>query len=828
MSTVISSVTYQGYPCKSVSFKRSDGLHQEMGSVTLDYSVIGELKLQFDAVPWRGDDGGADGPGGMSIQMWWELFGKQRRTRTANKPFSPPGSGFKLFGPLIMTSEIDGGGTETVRYDDIYVVNSEEVSVNLARVREHKFGEVLVNLTDQRQYYMKYGSIRGRINCRLENGKYDPRTIKTPPKRVAAGSTRTTQENEGTPWSFEDVVRYLFSQLPGGPSVNLSGLSGLPAPEEIDHIGASAATALQGVLDNYGLVAKMQPDCTYFVAHKNASILKRGSVADSVGKSRTPGHIAYEVKSASRIDTPAVVEVLGGRRYRRQTHTYVPAFYDLDGKLYRLYDIDLVFDNYRLGQVNAQAAKTPGKNFQDVKPAPFERKFTEAQLREITSGSVGIQGTAEGQAQDDLHYGRRRILREQAYRVYAPLGLFGDDAPRNAKGAPYYSDLDDRTFDFLPMGPAPLFESQLKELTPGAKKVAGDQGRVILAPPVVRGWLIDEAIFTDNFEIARAYQKVLDGVLANHTKVERDLDVVLDRIAGIVGMHMRADELSAVGHFTESFLLETAQSRLTRAFIERALKLNVQAQVELAGLLGENKAHFERLKNLKTAREKLKLQRADDFRKLAIYGGLKGVGQVPWGIIPGNCYSLQPSSGVLTFSKLCCFVNHPIVYDQEDLVVLGDGCVTVTFGHELNYNESSDFTTVLFCKDGKGGAKLCGVNRPSAVKPHTVPAPDLVMYEEDNADPMNLKSCISQAEKKAKPILEGADTTEGFVTEFSGFVQCILERGVNSVQFVWEGGVAHTYVAVHSPGWAGPAGAAVVTKLLDVDGPARAAAKQAG
>jgi hypothetical protein len=87
------------------------------------------------------------------------------------------------------------------------------------------------------------------------------------------------------------------------------------------------------------------------------------------------------------------------------------------------------------------------------------------------------------------------------------------------------------------------------------------------------------------------------------------------------------------------------------------------------------------------------------------------------------------------------------------------------------------------------------------VKPHVVRDPDLVLFEGPSAKSMNLKACIEQAEKKAKPLLEGGDSTEGFITQFSGFVPCVLERGVNAVLYEWGGGVSHTFVAVNAPKW---------------------------
>lgn len=828
--TVINSATYQGYPCKAAQWRRTDGLAPDNGWVIVDYSVLKELKLVSDAVPWRGEDGRWDAPGAISIGTWFEVLGKRPGTRTTTRPFAPPAAGLRLYGPLVLKSTSDGDGVdETIRYEDVYGVIAEEVSENRARVLEHSEGEVRIDITDVRQYYLKYGTIIGRINCRLENGKYDPRTIKKPARR-ATGGTTTSAELDGTPWSFEEVIRYLFSQLPGGPSVNLTGLNGLPPPEEIDHIGSPAATVLQGVLDNYGLVAKMQPDGSYFVAKRIAKFLSRGQIARGVGKLSTPTHVSYEVKTASRIDTPPLVMVLGGRRYRRQSQPFVPIFKDLDGKHYRLIDIHLVWDGYSIERVNAQAAKTQGKHFQDVPPKPFQRNFTPQQLNAIASSLQGVEGTAEGQTQDDLHYGRRRVMRDQAYRMYAPAAYFGADAPRNKKGAPYFSDNDDRILNFLPMGLLPTFESQLGGQPRGGRRIAGDTGRIALVQPVVRGRLIDETLFTNNLALAAAHARELDGILRERTFNERRLDEVRNEIDSAEAQNSKADSLASVAQQSESALMTAifGQSPVTQSLIKRAISEGKKARRTKDQLDGAKNFYERRLNELNALVDQRKARRARDFERLAVSGGVKGVGQVPWGTVPDNTYSLDPRTGILNFSKLCCVVDPPLVFDQEDLLVIGDGSVTATFGRAMDDNEPRDFTSILFCRDGKGGSKLCGANRGSPIKPHVVPDPDLVMYEEEDGSPMNLQSCIDQAEKKAKPILESPDSVDAFVTQFSAFLPCTLERGVNSVQHVWGGGAAHTFVAVNSPAWAGPAGPGSTGKLDDVHGAARTSSKQAG
>lgn len=842
MSKLINSATYQGYPVKSVVWKRSDGLTAEYGSVVVDYSVLKDLKLEAPLLPWTGDDGGADIPGGLVISAWWELFGKRPGSRAEHKPVKEPKEGLSVSGRLILTTE-DDGKKESVQYDEVFMLNAEEISENIAEVLEHKEGEIRIDLTDIRFFNPRYGVIIGRINCRLENGKYDPKTIKKPGRVVVAGQTVTSGEVDGEPWPFKDVIQYLFSQLPGGPTVSFQPPelpNKLPPPEEIDHIGSNAASVLQGVLDNYGLIPKLQPNGTYLVCRRNdENFVKPGEVPNAPNKKKKADHLAYQKKSVNRIDTPACVQVLGGRQVQQETIAYVPVFKDLDGRTYLLSDIEKVWDGYDIWKVNRQAAKTPNKYFHDVPPAPINEEFTPEQLESIIRGGKGITGFAHGRQQDDLHFARRATLREQAYRMYAPIGLFSN-APTNLKGAPFFTDEDERTFSFLPMGKVPLLESQIGEPVPGAKKIKGDQGRIVLTPPVVRGTTLGESIFTDVSQIIRAYDAVLHGLVINLNYHNLCLFLIESRLKTLDDDKTRADQLTSEGQtFKEKLVTKFAFTpqageniRISHDLIKKANKILQARSVKE----GELKIQLDVAKSMKLNVEqeiaRLKVQRGNDITKLAIVGGLKGTGQLPWGVVPSSNYNLDTATGILTFTKdVCCTVDRPVVFDRDQLTVYGDGIVSVTFGHQIDDNATSDFTSIIFSRDGRGTAQLRGANRPTAVKAYVVRDPDLVMYLAGDGEPMNLKDCIDQARKKASPLLDGPDVLEGHVDQLDGFVPAVLTTGVQSIQYVWPakspvGGTAYTYIATHSPMWAGPVGRGQTTKLIDSDGPARTAAKQ--
>jgi hypothetical protein len=156
-----------------------------------------------------------------------------------------------------------------------------------------------------------------------------------------------------------------------------------------------------------------------------------------------------------------------------------------------------------------------------------------------------------------------------------------------------------------------------------------------------------------------------------------------------------------------------------------------------------------------------------------------------------------------------------MVFEGGSATVLTDGAVSATFGHEVNRNEPTDFSSVIFARSEKGKVEACGVNRGTAVKPQVVSAPDLRMYQDDLGFPMNLKACVEQGQRKAEPLLSGELATEGYVTEYSGFVQCALERSVSSIQHVWYGGAAHTFIAINAPGAAMALGSADTPQRFD-------------
>jgi hypothetical protein len=848
VSLAIHFANYQGIPCKAVEFRRSDGLSPESGFVIVDYADIKKLEFKEDGHPWRGTSETNEDPGGISIHVWHKLKGTAT-IADSPRPFQPATSGLRLYGPLVLTTVMkEGGDGDSITYSDIYVANSDEVMEDLAEARLHKTGEIRIDLTDLRQFNGRYGVLIGRINCHLRNGRFDPTTIKTPGRRRPNGSTTTAQELNGVPWSFTEVVSYLFSQLPGSPRVIFDkGVEKMQPPEEIDQIGAPILSVIQGLLDNYRLVPKMTPHGNYWLCRRNTKLLKPGQVFTGLDRKaiESPPFVSTEKKSVTYVDVPSMVLVLGRPRVRRRTEPYVPVFQDLDGHTYKLEEIDKVWPGYTLLQVRLQATKGTEKNFADVPPRPPRRALTdadrEATVRDDPRGGR-VRGTPDFESTRDLHYRRRDIMRRQAYRLYAPLALFNKSSSKNKLGAVQMMDPDSDWTEFLPMGPAPFPASALaKDIELGLEtKPKKKVGEIALHPPIVRAYRLGSVLEID----PNAAVRLLDDAIEDEKKWvvfwERKLAEKERELVDELGPASRAEEefrklpplpntiLPLIGSVTFSTVTSASATRKAIDDAKRAIRAHNAAkqkveflEVAIDGYKRVLAASHAKVNNWKNRRGAVLLAIREE-------GGIHvAQSQLPYGVAPQNSYSLDLETGLLSFVDVACLIDPPILHDPNSGIVIGDGHVTVTFGFDSHWNEPSDYTTVLLSRGERGGVRAVGVSATSPVKPQVVHDPELVMFEDERGIPLNLDECIDQAGKKAAHKLEGDRTAEGYADQFGGFVKCILGPGVDSIQHVWGGDDAHTFVAINAPGWIGPAGPAVVPKVTDTSSVSRQSSKRA-
>jgi hypothetical protein len=454
MGILTHSVTYQGLPCTSVLYRRSAGLSPEYGYVDIDLSVLKKVFVFPRNIPWRPANEGLNIPSQLAIDAWKKIF---RRQTVARPPVveAPAGGGLNRFGDLLLTTYENGKEIETQDYIDVYVNDSgiEEITKGLKNIKAHNEGTVRVPLTDVRSFYGECGALANRINCKGRTGEWEKGTVNP----------------NGNPWTAQEVVSYLFSQLPGMPLVVNSEFAdmALAPPTDIVGEGDAILPILQRILEQLGLVASLQPDNNYSVTSKLSDRMKYGQIPKILGKPTDIGHQHDEAKTVWLSNRPPMTQVFGKRRMRRKTLSYVPIFRNLDGKYYRLSDIFKIGWGYDLADVNRNVFLAPQKSFRDVPPNDYKK----------------------------THHQRRKLLREWAYRGYAPACYFTQGNP------PSFTDEDAEKMFFLPMREAPFYIDELANLgvryPVNVQPKKGDRSDYVLIPPLSMGQTIGQTFFTD-------------------------------------------------------------------------------------------------------------------------------------------------------------------------------------------------------------------------------------------------------------------------------------------------------------------------------------------
>lgn len=793
---------YQGYQGSKASYRRSDGLRPESGSIVLMVEDVKKLQLNVPGIEWRPVNG-MEFDGGLDIRSWARF--KSSQTTTADRPPAPEpkGQGLNLFGDLVLRQRQYPTGKliEEMKYSNVYVDSTFiESTEDLANILEHQEGEITVALTDIRRYYADYGPFFGRINCRRKTGAWDRETIR---------------EN-GKPWDFSDVVQFLFTQLVGSPAVDKESdlfVEIVDPPMGVEGQGEPAFEHLERLLERFGFKAQMQPDGNYAVNKVFSRRLGKLSIPTGV---RKPARDAEEIlaESSERLTAnsthrPPAMVGLGPRRVQRMTAPCVAVLQNPEDGLYYEIEVAAKKMGYSMEELNRQVFSTPELQFDDVPPRRGESLIS-----------------------DELHERRRAALR-MAYRLYLPAFLFLD----GGRGV----DLDDPAIDeipFLPMVACPWYKSQLKAIEkqhPAPKGGAkGDLEDFVLLPPVVRGHTTGDTLFPGFKECQEAFQAQLLE-LGESLRREQFLHAIYTRKAKGAAEDLLRSERVAFDTKSDAKLKEfgvqaggpldiggdirQAAAELGVVFPEaERIKATTESQTSLHLL-----KHFTELAKRQTKRilehEKplVDLERNfENFKK-----AYEDRRMIPARMTIGQQVLVDPVSvdtatGLIQSSAPLCRTTRPIFFDGDDQEVAADGAVTITFAHELKGSGPSSFTNYLFFADDGGDpdkvaeVKFGGCHRSSPIKAKVFPI-ESREYLEDNGNPMNWNACYSEAKAKATAQMALPRRAPGWTLELHGMRKAILDAGAIAIHHEWDGDVGRTYVVVNAPGaplpWL-PAGAA--------------------
>jgi hypothetical protein len=782
-------IVYQGYKCVRGAYRRSDGLQPEPGVVEIPLEDMGRIEIKGRSIPWEAVTG-AECDGCVDIRTW-ERFKKSATTTADRGPMPEPSGGLNLSGDLILRTLDDKSGKaiHEIRYSDVYVdVGIEETTRELATILEHREGLVRVPLTDIRQYYDQ-GGLLCRINCRRKNGMWDYETLK----------------EDQNPWSFMDVLEFLFSQLPGSPPIVKEcdvRVMQFDAPQGIEGQGESAVQYLDRFLERYGLKAQMQPDGKFAVNLKSSNRIGKQVIATAPRSPEriSPGDMQYERLTSTPTRRPSAVCVVGGKRIQRESVHCVPVIQDPeDGNWYTLENRCGAW-GYSLSELNRHVFVSGPRQYADVPPSP------------TTHDTVRI------------HNGRRDALK-MAYRYYLPTFMIAPSGMVIGTGRL----TDDPALDLVPWLPMVDSAWYLQELQgefaekhPEDKASKGDLDDFVLLPPVVRANYVGEKFFKTWKEFEREHeasmaravgvkdqlellkyeyekknkstydelneaqkktQETIDnakllkfGIEKGVVKPDGDLEVAKARLKNIISEEERKRASS------ESEAAKEAKKRYEDMIqhLDKEIKDQEKAIITIKNQMGEMKDSYEKNGSL-----------------LARFN----TGQC----VTKKAKVVDLKTGLIESSVPLVTIDKPFFFNGDSVHVVANGAVVVTFGHEIRGSWAGAYTNYLWYADDGGDptsdAKptFGGCHRSSPIKA-TMVRMESREYLQENGNPVNYNACYSEAKGKAAQMLAGPAILPGWVMELHGLRKCVLDAGICSVQHDWDGTVGQTHVSVNAPG----------------------------
>ena len=788
MTEMRHEVSFQDFPCTRLDFTRSSGLSPDKGSVEINLKDLGEIRLYPLAFRFRSttDRGYASG---LPIAEYLRIKGG---TATARPPYKSRGKGLNEFGELVIQSYVDGNKSKTLTYHDIYVDTSglEEVTDDLANVLNHDEGVVKVPLTDIRQFYAGHSPVYQRINCHLPSGKYDPDTLYF--KDLNDTILWSTRRTKGVPFTAAQVFQFLFSQLPGSPVclTNVgANLSNFQDPQDIIGEGQPAVELIQRLLDQYGLDACFQPDGAY--------ILNRNVVAEDVGlmvptemgKLSDIPHIHYEKKTHGLSPRPPVVEVIGQKKITQHRVPYRAVIQDLDGVYRSLSDIEKLWkynEGYKGSAIAWNICVSSDKSFDDVPPGGDAR------------GDKAI-----------LYHRRRALLREQAYKVFAPIGIFTDKISPEYGGPALegFREDDLEGMPSLPVSDCPLYKKQMKDLykaIPTPTNVP-EVDEVVWVPPIVSGSYYTQGLFKDFKAVEERFESLKDiykevkaeGVAAKKAlkqrrstykkenqlwKSARQAKVWDSPLATGVRREVRGwfgmDDLTQADEFS---MAQAPIRERQRRKLEKDIKFYQSWVTDSQGLIEDAKSAFASFKKV--------------YEK---FGAMWLKYNVPHQIISGG-YALDRRTGILKFGEPMFIAEKPFYLDSESVRAARPANVEMFYGVESNTNTKYDYTTVQVAGDTDSDVvDVVGANVLGIIPPYIMQAPSLRFAQEMGGTPMNVETVKTAALEMAKPILSQPRDATGYEREYVGLWKIILDMGVTSVRHEFDGDTAYTKVSINT------------------------------
>jgi hypothetical protein len=780
----ISEATYQGYTVHGLSLDRKPGVTSDGGFVEVDLEDVKQILVRDDFRLWQAAElKEAAGPFPMQVQ-------KQLARPTVTDSLPPSAKGFKRGGTLIMKTTTKGAPLDPVILSPMFLAPSgiEETEEDLESAIEHREGRLRVNLVDFRHFWQENGTpVFGRYNLLRANGKFDEETL-------GPG---------GEPWSASDVFDYVTYCLPGSPAIDKASdvfdETNFPPPVDVDMKLELPVEWLKRLLDTYAL------EC--HLTHNSQILLKKRGTKHQVRKFRRspgaapaplpavilPDNPPEEKKTIFILDRPEAVMIVGERRQRRVTATCVACFIDEDQKARKMQDLPTLW-GYSLEEAQVQSLLRSEKAYDDIEGKDANQKFA-----------------------------RIRIARKYFFKLYVPEMFFtrppappGFGPLQQQAPAEFWPDEKD-THPFLPMKDPWWVPKELKDI--GAVPRPGDPGpgvnrdddALVETDIIVRANIIDQRHVTD----VEAVKELVNSFLERHEKVKQELqrerDAKKKRLEDLV-QHKKPNEFRYLGPLEEVGVtlgegLDVAVAAVQTLFgveniLQKEARLRSGLETDKLVMDFEIRELDEKILAVEKDIQKLKANLTAIIRDLEDYGFARLWVNVPWGVVDDARFTVQKERGFVIFNEVVGVMEALGTYDKELTKLNSPGHVQVTYMTDVVLGAPEEFTTFTFMANPKpeeANPILVRISNPTVLKPAVVRDEDLAIYEDEFANPMNIKSVATKAASLARAALDLPRQQVGYSYLYPGFHRVVTDESVNSVAWQFDGDVGTTKIIANNP-----------------------------
>lgn len=793
-------VEYQGYPCESVAWRRSPGLSPEFGMVTIAMERVKEIQVDVQPIPWRNLTTVGEAQEGLTAEEMLKFL--QGGTVSANTaPAIKPDRGLNSYGELVLTTNGSDGdpSPDPETYFDVFVAPGgiEELENDLASARSHTEGTLAVPITDIRIWWQDRGVVFVDFNVRLRSGNYDLATVKVDEQGCFL-RTRTAKE----------VLLVLFAALPGTPVPFFQSDLELDDPENVQANGDLAINVIRKLMDDWGLEVLLQPNNIVFISRRGQSLVPAGKLPVELGSFVDLEEFRdYEKATVTVHQQPPAVRAIGLPRVQRTTLAWAPAFQDVDKKIYPLFDIDKVWPGYDIDKVNRQIFVGGEKAFLDLVDTATGRLFAQ----------------------------RREIARRDFYRLYVPASMF-NDVCRELSGSisrpavPFLTDVDLEGAYFMPMGLAPMYESEIElsdRIIPKDSLGDADQGQLFLVDPIVQAQRVDTDLFKDIDAVQEYFDDLIsvseDRITQFNARIADIEDQSRDYAVDVYRHQQTMEDVTiskkAARILLEDDFLKAAATKGIKFDGNRLRGQEMTEELQKAIILTVDLLlvadQFRKEVTAEQAKIGVLEARFNEFR--LVYDRLAFLPlkhNIPYSVVEGSAYSLDMQTGILRFARPACHMDRPFLLDGDKATVISTGAVTVTFGYELRGHGVAGSTSVIVTANGEQGgtpARVAGMSRPTPMRCRPIPVPKMRMYQQDRGTPMNQGLVIDQAIAACAEQLRQPRKSTGLIHTLYGFHNMALDTGVSSIQYTWtptkggageppgEGDKPRTTVAINAP-----------------------------